>query len=76
MFKSPIDGQINSSGEDDVGTGVRTAVLVILSSVGTVANGVDGSDDTSSELIGNSVPSSISFSFVKAVSFSSLIIHK
>jgi len=75
LFKSPIDGQRNSSVEVDVSAGSETAVLVTLSSVGIVANGVDGSDDTSSEFIGNSGPSSISFNFANAVSFSSLLIN-
>lgn len=69
LFRSPIDGQIYSS-VVDVGVTGTIEVLVVLSSV---AKGVNGSDDTSSEFIGNSALSSLSLNFVMAVSFSSLI---
>lgn len=69
MLRSPIEGHICSSVVDvDVVSAIE--VFVALSSV---ARGVIGSDDTSSEFIGNSVPSSISLNFAMTVSFSSLI---
>lgn len=69
MLRSPIDGHMYSS-EVDVGVGGAIAILKALSSV---AKGVGGSDDTSSEFKGNSAPSSTSLNFVIDVSFSSLI---
>lgn len=73
MLRSPIDGHMYSSAVEDVGVGGAMALLEALSSVVTVAKGVEGSDDASSELMGSSAPSSTSFNFANAVSFSSLI---
>jgi len=67
LLRSPIEGHMYSSVVD---VGVGGAILKALSSV---AKGVGGSDDTSSEFNGSSAPSSTSLNFVIAVSFSSLI---
>lgn len=72
MLRSPIDGHTHSSAAVGVGIGGAMALLEALSSVVIVPKGVDGSDDTSSEIIGSSALSSTSFNFANAVSFSSL----
>jgi len=69
LLRSPIDGHMYSS-VVDVGVGGAIAILKAFSSV---AKGVGGSDDTSSEFKGISAPSSTSLNFVIDVSFSSLI---
>lgn len=58
----------------EVGVGGAILVFVAFSSAVTVAKGVEGSDDTSSEFMvgNNSALSSTSFNFALAVSFSSL----
>jgi len=67
LLRSPIDGHMYSS---EVDVGVGGAILIALSSV---AKGVGGSDDTSSEFKGSSVLSSASLNFAIDVSFSSLV---
>lgn len=78
MLRSPIDGQIYSSVADDgVADDSDGGTMAAFPVISSVAKGVDGSDETSSEFVsGNSAPSSMSLNFATAVSFSSLIYLK